>query len=346
MTPSDPPADPIPDALPAPPAPPARRSPVRTAAMVVLVGAAAVFLGLTIARNWGELRAFDWRVRWGQLAASVVALAGVLAWGVVVWKRVLDRFEHPPVGIGALLRIWFASNLARYIPGKIWQFVGAAGLARAAGLSRVVILSSMVVHVGLSLLSAAAVSAMALATWDAVPVPAPLLWLLAAASLALVHPAVINAGLRLVPKALHDRVLRWNGSWPDGLGLLGLSVVSWVLYGLAFVLFLDALVDVPPSAVVPLTGVNALSFLAGYAFFLAPAGVGAREVAMAALLRPFAPVGVAAVVAVLSRLWTIAAEVAGAAVVVALARRGNASESPTAPGGPEPERRSGPAGPG
>lgn len=309
----------------------------RPVAGALLVAAAAVFLGLTMARHWRELAAFDWRVRWLELGASVVALAGVLAWGVVVWKLVLDRFEHAPVGLPVLLRIWFGSNLARYIPGKIWQFVGAAEMARSAGLSRVVVLSSMVVHVGLSLLSAAAVSVAVLAAWDAVDLPTLPLALLAGASVFLVHPAVINAGLRLVPRAFHDDVLRWNGRWRDGIALLALSVVSWGLYGLAFALFLDALVPLEAGAVLPLVGVNALSFLAGYVVFLAPAGLGAREGAMAVLLRPFAPAGVAAVLAMASRLWTIAAELAGAGVVLALTRKGARSSSrerdrPTTPG--------------
>lgn len=298
----------------------ARRSWWRPLAGVMLVAAAAVFLGITIARNWRELAAFDWRVRWLELATSVLALTAVLGWGVVVWKQVLDRFEHRPVGLSVLMRIWFASNLARYIPGKIWQFVGAAELARAAGLSRVVVLSSMVVHVGFSLLSAAAVSAVALAVWEAVPLPGLPLALLAAASLFLVHPGVINAALGLVPRAFHDEVLQWNGSWADGLVLLGLSVLSWALYGLAFALFVDAIVPIDAAALLPLIGVNALSFLAGYVVFLAPAGLGVREGAMAGLLRPFAPAGVAAVLAMVSRLWTIAAELLGAALVLALTR--------------------------
>lgn len=312
-----------------------RRSWWRPLIGVLLVAAAAAFLGMTIARHWRELAAFDWRVRWLELGASVLALTAVLAWGVIVWKQVLDRFEHRRVGLGVLMRIWFASNLARYIPGKIWQFVGAAELARAAGLSRVVVLSSMVVHVGFSLLSAAAVSAVALAAWDAVPLPGLPLAVLAAASLFLVHPRVINAALRLVPRAFHDDVLRWNGSWGDGLVLLGLSVLSWVLYGLAFALFVDAIVPIEAAALLPLMGVNALSFLAGYVVFLAPAGLGVREGAMAGLLRPFAPAGVAAVLALVSRLWTIAAELLGGALVLALTRAAAPPEDAGTAGRPE-----------
>lgn len=309
-----------------------------------LVLAAATFLGLTIARHSRQLEAFDWEVRWVWLAASILALAGVLALGVVVWKMVLDRFEHPAIPLRLLMRIWFLSNLARYVPGKIWQFVGAAELARAAGLARVVIVTSMLVHIGFSLLSAAVVAAFVLLP-TGVPdtVSAGGLAALAVFSLILVHPAVLNAALGVVAKVLRRDVLRWRGRWGDGLLLLGISVLTWLAYGAAFGLFVHSMVRVDAAALVPLAGVNALSFLVGYLVFLAPAGLGAREGAMAVLLRPYAPVAVAAVVAVLSRLWTVAAELLGAGIVLALTGGmrppGPDAVSPAAAASGPPDRR-------
>jgi glycosyltransferase 2 family protein len=288
----------------------------------LLILAAAVFLGLTIARHWNDLAAFDWDVRWGMLAASVVALTCVLAWGVVVWKLVLDRFDHPPVPLRHLLRIWYLSNLARYVPGKVWQFVGAAELARLAGLSRALILTSMIVHIGFSLLSAAVVATLVLGSTGVDAWQATALAIMAAASVPLVHPALLNRLLTFVARAARRPVLQWRGRWRDGVLLLGLSVFSWILYGGAFALFVHAVAGARLEDVVPLAGVNALSFLAGYLVFIAPAGLGAREGVMAVLLRPFAPAGVAALVAVLSRLWTVVAELLGAAAVLALGRRG------------------------
>jgi uncharacterized membrane protein YbhN (UPF0104 family) len=84
--------------------------------------------------------------------------------------------------------------------------------------------------------------------------------------------------------------------------------VSWVLYGAAFFLFLHAFTNVPSSALVASTGVNALSFLAGYLAVPVPGGIGVRESAMTILLNPMLPAGVAAVVAVGARLWSIVAE--------------------------------------
>lgn len=299
------------------------RSAWRNLAAALLIAVAAVFLGLSVARNWADLERHTWTVHWPLLAASVGGLTGVFAWSVVVWKLVLDRFEHPPVGIPTLLRIWFLSNLARYIPGKVWQFVGAAELARSAGLSRPVLLTSMVVQMGFTLLGAAVVSLLTL--WHQLAAAGGMLTVLlpalAVLSVFLVHPAVLNAGLRLVPKVLSRAVIRWDGLWRHGLLLLALTLGSWLLYGVAFWLFVWSVTGVPGDAVLPLAGVNALSFLAGYLVFVTPAGLGAREGVMALLLRPYVPVGVAAMVAVLSRLWTVAAELLGALLVLALPRR-------------------------
>jgi glycosyltransferase 2 family protein len=287
----------------------------------VLVLAAAVFLGLTIARHWRELEEFTWQVQTLPLAASVVALAGALAYGVLVWKLVLDRFDHPPVRISALLRIWFLSNLARYVPGKVWQFVGAAELARLAGLSRAVILTSMVVQMGFTLLAAALVSALVLLP-NGLPEGLPVFGLaaLVAAAVFMVHPALLNRALSLGARVFRKNVLGWRGRWLDGLLLLGLSVGGWIIYGAAFALFVHSVVGTGLASVLPLAGVNALAFLVGYMVFLPPAGLGAREGAMAVLLRPFAPVAIAAVLAVLARLWTVAAELLAAGLVLLFTR--------------------------
>ncbi len=193
----------------------------------------------------------------------------------------------------------------------------------------------MLVHVAFTLLSAVliAVPTQPLQALGLQTDP----WLLFAAALvvalAAVHPAVINGVLRLVPRALHRDVLVWEGRWRDGIELLALALVNWALYGLAFALFVDALVDVPWSAVPALAGVNALAFVTGYLAIVAPGGLGAREAALAVLLRPFAPYGVASLVAVVSRLWMIAAELLGALLAVLPRPLGT---PPPAPRDPDP----------
>lgn len=285
-----------------------------------LIAATLIFLGLAIARNWAQIAAFDWSIRPLELAASVLVLILAMAWGVFVWHRVIARFEAPGLALRTLLWIWFLSNLARYVPGKIWQFVGAVQLGRRAGVAPSVILTSLVIHTGLTLVSAALVSLLALpAVLDEFGGAGAAFLLVAALSgLLIVHPAVLNFGLRIVPDRLAADGLSWSGSWGDGILLLALSTIAWLIYGSAFVLFADSLVSIPLAMAPALIAANALAFLIGYMVFVTPGGLGAREAALALMLGPLGSLGVAAVVAVAFRLWLILAELLGAALVALL----------------------------
>lgn len=287
----------------------------------LLVAATAYWLGRLIAGNWAELRRFDWRIDVPLLAASVVALTGVLALGVWGWGLALRHFEHPRVRTAELQRIWFLGNLARYVPGKVFQFVAVAQLSRASGLSSAVILTSLLVHTGMALLGAGVVAAWTLSggILEGVDPRAAAVAAIAVAVLG-VHPAFLNRLLAVVPRLLKRDTIRWKARWIDGIALVALAVANWALYGVAYHLFVAALADVPWRLLPQMAGVNALSFLIGYASPL-PGGAGLREVAMTELLRPYLPDGVAAVLAIASRLWTIAAELLGGALALALVRR-------------------------
>jgi glycosyltransferase 2 family protein len=303
------------------------------AATILLLALAAWFLVRTIAANWEDLRRYEWRVDGGILALSIAAHVAVLAFGVFIWSRVLTHFDAPAAGFPALLRIWSLSNAARYIPGGVWQFLAAAQLSRNAGLPGVLALTSMVVHVLLSLIAAVTVSAAVLPEMPALGFLSgmPARVLVVSTAVVLVHPKVVNGVLGLIPRALHREVLVWRGSWVQGLGLLLLANLSWLLYGVAYTLFVASLTPVTIAAVLPFTAVNALSFTAGYLAVPVPGGVGIRESAMTLLLSPFVPAGVAAVIAVGARLWSVAAELLLVALGLLLrngARRAGADRTP------------------
>ncbi|HEX8393726.1 MAG TPA: lysylphosphatidylglycerol synthase domain-containing protein, partial [Longimicrobium sp.] len=278
------------------------------------------YLVHTINSNWAEMRRFEWRVHPGMLAASVAAHVLVLGFGVWVWSRVLRHFEHPPVPLGALQRIWFLSNLARYVPGKVFQFVAVAQLSRNAGLSGAVLLTSMLVHTGITLMGSLVVASWTLSQgvfrgvdprWAGVAAMG--------AALVSVHPALLNRVLAAIPRLLKRDVIRWNGTWAQGAGLVALSVVSWGLYGVAYHLFVASLAPLPWRLMPQMAGVNALSFFAGYWSPL-PGGGGLREASMTLFLKPYLPQGVAAVLSLAARLWTIAAELIGGGAALLLAR--------------------------
>lgn len=314
-----------------------KRLPWRRVAGLVFAATALVFLAALVVRNLEQLRDHRWSVQPWLLVLSLLLNIASLAWGVRVWQVVLRSLATPTAYL-PLARVWFVSGLGRYIPGKIWQFVGAAHLGGQMGMPAAVVVTSLAVHTGFFLLGALLIAIhfvpdgigdLGGVAIDVIRWSSPLLLLLC-------HPTVVGAGLRLVRRFTPGGI-RWAGSWFAGIGIVLLSAVGWVLSGVAFYLFVRSLTPLPSDALVGLTGINALAFAAGYLVFIAPAGLGAKETALTALLTFYVPAPVAALLAVSARLWTIAAEVLPALVLLRLARRTSAD-----PGGnpaADPARR-------
>jgi glycosyltransferase 2 family protein len=314
---------------------PSVRSSRRRVAGLLFGAAVIAFLALFVARNIDQLREHEWSIRPGILALAVVVNIAGLAWGVAVWRLVLRRMQVQ-VGYLQLARVWFISGLGRYIPGKIWQFVGAAQLGQGAGLPVGATVTSLAVHT-LFFIYGALLTALYLvptSTNEVADAIVPALRWAGVLLLLLAHPTILRSALRLVGRIAPGATLDWTGNWLEGIGLIALSVVGWVLTGAAFFLFVMALTPLPLSAFGALIGINALAFVAGYLVFVAPAGLGVRELSLTVLLSAFVPTEVAALIAVAARLWTVLSEVIPAAVLLVLPRPTAPSNSPSGAAAP------------
>src|SRR4029450_2677106 len=113
-------------------APPNARRRSRWLTIAVLAVVAGFFVA-TLAARWNDVISLNWRLE-----------AGVF----------LHRAAGTRPATGA--RIWFLSNLARYVPGNVWSYVGAVELARREGVARRTTLAVMalpqVLSVGVALL--------------------------------------------------------------------------------------------------------------------------------------------------------------------------------------------------
>lgn len=275
---------------------------------MTLITLSFLFLAFALGRYHDQLLAYEWQVDATRLGLSVLAYAVILVASVTIWGLTLRQFDvHPPFPV--LARIWFISNLSRYIPGKIWQFVGVVELSRAAGMAPVTNVTSLIISMGFVLIGAVFVGvylipAALLGGIDVAILPlrigAPLL-------LVFLHPRVINALVRIASRLARRPLEPWRGSMRDGLILFGLGVSQWLAMGAAFSLFVSSLTPVGLDQFPALTAAFALAFVAGYVTFL-PAGVGTKEGALTLVLAALVPLPVAAAIAVAARVWMTVAE--------------------------------------
>lgn len=307
----------------------ARQVSWRRLAQAVVLLLALGFLALLVRGQWASLTSHTWRLTpsWG-----VLALAGLeLTWlyEVDVWRSILR-------GLGGTLpyhraaRAWFLSNILRYIPGNIWQYLGMAELAAQDGVPRLVTLTSIVLHQVLSIAAGLALAAAYFAAFsgtgaahrlggDWLPRLRPLLWLVPL-GLLLLQPRLLERFLNWALARLHRPAVQVTLTWRQIWLLLLRYLLVWLAMGLSFAALVRAITPVSWAEVPYLIATWAAAYVAGFLSLLTPSGLGVREGVMVLLLAAIVPVPVAAVIAIVARIWMVVGELLGAGGIVLFER--------------------------
>ena len=196
--------------------------------------------------------------------ALVYAASGVLL--ACAWRDLLAT-QGQPTGLGWSVRTYGLSQLGKYIPGNVFQFVGRQLIGASGGLPHGVLARSSL-HELLGLAAAGAL----ISLWALPLIDASLTWL---STPVVCAGAVVLAlaATRLVAGALIARVL--------GAHLLFLLAAA-----LIFLWLLGLLAPHPDrlAALLPICGAYTAAWLAGFATPGAPAGLGVRELVLLFLL--------------------------------------------------------------
>lgn len=300
----------------------------RRAAEALAVLLVLYFVGAYIAAHWEEVHGYRWEIAPGALVAATALAALALAGFGSLWTLLL-RSMGEPIGPRDALRLWFTSNLARYVPGKVWQITGLAYLARRQGISPVhavgasLLLQLLVLATG-TLLFVLTVPA-ELGALSGPAAAAALVAFAAGVTAFFVTPAfdlAYGRGARLLGQPAPAERL----SVARKLQLGSATALAWVVYGTAFWLFLRGTTGRPPPLGTTV-GICLGGYLGGFLAFFAPGGLGVREGLYALLLQAYMPAPVALAVAVLARIWVTLIEVLLAGASVVAARRAPAARA-------------------
>jgi hypothetical protein len=262
-------------------------------------------------------------------AAMVIATYAVLIWS---WLYVLESLSgrRVPLLVGA--RIWFISALGTLIPGRIWQVVQMSAMSAQAGISPVASAAAAIINAGVNI-----ATGMAIAVITAAPIIATafgewkeLAWALAglAAICVIALPVLVPMGFRILAR-FGVRVP--EQATPPRIIIVSAvaNVVSWFLYGSAFLFLNRAIVDPGATSVTGHTAAFATSYVIGYMAVFVPAGIGFREEALIRILTAggMATPPQATALSVVSRLWLLIIMVLPALIFLAYRRPSNEKDA-------------------
>jgi hypothetical protein len=263
------------------------------------------------------------RLDWLRVLASGALVIATYLILIEAWRATL-RVWSESLPFAAAARIWFVSNLGKYVPGKVWQIAAMGALAQKSGVSAAAAIGSSLLVNLVSVLAGFAVITVTAAGRVGALVGAEMtgggersaqimiVGVAIAGAVALVLAPVVVPRLAALAGRMTRRELTIPRVPPNAVWVAAVSTVaSWLLYGTAFSLFAHGITPHATGNASSYIAVYTGSYLAGYLALFAPGGVGVREAVLVIAMPRFglASAADAAVIAVTSRLWLTILEI-------------------------------------
>jgi hypothetical protein len=247
---------------------------------VAVLGFGIAFVASRWTKVWTALG--DTAPGWVVLAV-VAAAAG--QWAAVLGFRATLTATSRELPVPDVARMYFVSQLGKYLPGSVWPIVAVTQMCRRYGIGRPAAAVGSLLALVFSLMVGAIVGTLLLLVGVAKDVSG-LWWLVLVlpVSVATLHPRVIGfvvdrafrvARRRPVQVQLSGRVLAAALAWP---------AVSWLLLGAQCWALVVALGGPVLGSLAGSIGGFALAYVAGTLFVPAPAGAGVREAVLGVAL--------------------------------------------------------------
>jgi hypothetical protein len=300
---------------------------VKTLLLIVALVYVAVKTGDAVSAVRNNTLAFHVSVPWLIASGTFVLTAyALLIW---TWAYVLTALSGKTLPYGIAARIWFISNLGKYIPGKVWQIVQMGIMSTEQGIDAVSSASAAIVNAGVNIACGLAIAVIAGAPiFDRILAPRGYAWLSRTVAVAAIVcvcllPLLLPYAFRFIHKRFGVAAPLEKPPTRAIVVSVVANLIAWVLYGAAFKFLIHGILGSAPETLVDYTAVFAMSYVIGYLFFLAPGGIGAREFTLIQILvaGSLATAPQATAISVASRLWLVVIEIVPALLFLAYRRR-------------------------
>ena len=298
-----------------------RRRDLIRAAQVIFAIIVVWLIARALAKQWHEIggRLAHLDIQWGMLIAASALVMVAYAVLIETWRRVLGAW-NAHLSWRTAAEVWFASSLAKYIPGNIWSLAALGVMARDRGASGVAAAGSSIIVNVLNLVSGIALVllfAAHLVPYAAVLGAVALAVVAFAVAAPFVLPPIIAWACRFTGRSIAVPDIPHSTTW---LALAG-TAFAWCAYGVAFRLFSIAIVG--GNAVQGTTVLYVAAYTAAYILGFVtptPAGLGVREAGIIEALSRLGltSAGDAVIIAITSRLWLTVLEVIPGLIALAV----------------------------
>ncbi len=332
----------MPDATPTSIAPPsrARRNRLWLGVQIAVTAIILWFVAARLVDEWHKFRGVPSEIhpRWGLVALSCVVVFATYGVLIETWRKMVVSWGEP-LSRSDASAIWFVSTLVRYLPwNAVFQLGAFAELSRRRKVPPTTAAGAALINTVVNIATGFVVAL--LAGWQSLDrltkgnagleLAFAVLLLIGLLVLPLVMPAILDFIRRTTNRELPLAPLPRRVVYQSLIG----NVIAWGLYGVAFQLFVVGVLGEARGSTVDYIAVWASAYVIGYLALALPAGLGARDLALADALATLglATAGQGLTVAVSARLWMTVLELVPALVYLARGTRSRSQATTTRDG--------------
>jgi uncharacterized membrane protein YbhN (UPF0104 family) len=244
---------------------------------VLIVLVIFYFLGKNLYQNWWQIDFKQLHFNVPLLIVSILFLFIYFLLFVFGWKLILKRLGVSLSFLKAL-KIIFYSQLGKYLPGKIWVFVGRIYFCQQLGIPTSKTFLSIVLELAVAIISGTLIFLVALSIFPGTQIHINPFFLMIVVVILfiIIHPKVLTRIINIFLHLVKKGSIKIDLNFSQICGIIMYYCIVWLSFGIATI------------------GAMAL---------FVPGGLGVREGVLALLLNNFFPISLAILLSILSRIW-------------------------------------------
>ena len=277
---------------------------------------------------WDYIKANSISIKWGMVLMSYAF--GCCSYFIYSFAwHFLIREEDLSLTFSESNYLLTNGNFGKYIPGRVWQFLGRMYLFNNRGLSKSKILMSALLEQYFLLITAFIIFGTTYLFWHEL-IQTYLLYNLKVfvimglfICIVSIHPKSISLWFNLLSKINKKFTMELTISSQYVIVIILIYIVYWLFVGISLLFLIMGCFELPLKYIFYVIGSNAIAYIIGYMSIIAPSGLGVREAVLSYYLEGVLTTGLGALISILSRFMLIIEEVGYFLFSIALYRYNN-----------------------
>jgi len=278
----------------------------RTAISLIII----FFIAKYIKSNANALKDIKFQINYCYLIISFIILLLYIFNQFLLWHYITKQNGCNLVFSKSIISRAY-SEFGKYIPGKVFGYAMLFYIYSKENQSKLLLTFSMFFELLASVLAAALIFLFSIFFTDIHEFQKYRLvsLILLVVFFIVIHPKILNYFSAIFFRITKREPVNLSLSYLQIIKLISLYVVNFMLFGVAFVLFIKSIYSIPFSNYLFITGTTAAAGLIGLFAIFVPAGLGVREGVLVFTLSFVMPPALAGIIALTSRLWLTFTEI-------------------------------------